>query len=89
MPAEALEEGKPRVYKLQGEVTRQKIALTNDFAQAGERYHSLSKTDQEHLVDNLIADLKSIDKTIRKRVVANLTKASPKLGRSVAKGLKP
>jgi catalase len=88
IPGEAPEEGKPRVYKLEGEVTRRKIGLTNDFAQAGERYLSLSKMDQEHLVDNLIADLTNIDTPIRKRVIENLTKASPELGKSVAKGLK-
>jgi catalase len=89
IPREAPEEGKPRVYKLEGEVTRRKIGLANDFAQAGERYLSFSKMDQEHLVDNLIADLTNIDTPIRKRVVENLTKASPELGKSVAKGLKP
>ena len=88
MPKEAAEEGTPRVYRLEGEVGRQKISLTNDFAQAGERYRSLSKMDQEHLVDNLIADLMHIDKPIQQRVIENLTKADPKLGRSVAEGLK-
>jgi catalase len=88
MPGEAPEEGTPRVYRLEGEVTRRKISITNDFAQAGERYRSLSKMDQEHLLDNLIADLMHIDKAIQQRVVENLTKADPELGRSVAKGLK-
>ncbi|MBM2824667.1 MAG: catalase [Dehalococcoidales bacterium] len=88
MPEEAREEGKSRVYQLEGEVTRQKISLTNDFAQAGEKYHSLSKMDQEHLIDNLIADLVHIDKPIQKRVIDNLTRADSALGRSVAKGLK-
>ena len=87
MPGEALEEGTPRVYRIEGEVTRQKISKTNDFEQAGERYLSLSKMDQEHLVDNLIADLMHIDKPIQQRVIENLTKADPELGRSVAKGL--
>jgi len=80
--------GSSRVYQMEGEVTRQKISITNDFAQAGERYRSLSKIDQEHLVDNLIADLMHIDKPIQKRVAENLTKANPELGKSVAKGLK-
>jgi len=88
MPKEAHEEGKSRVYQLEGEVTRQKIGLTNDFAQAGERYHSLSKMDREHMIDNLIADLMHIDKAIQKRVIENLTKADSALGRSVARGLK-
>ncbi|MBA7554088.1 Catalase [subsurface metagenome] len=80
--------GTPREYRIEGEVTRQKISKTNDFAQAGERYRSLSKIDQEHLVDNLVADLMHIDKPIQQRVVENLTKADPELGRSVAEGLK-
>ena len=88
MPKEAHEEGKSRVYQLEGEVTRRKIGLTNDFSQAGERYHSLSKMDQEHLIDNLVADLMHIAKPIRERMIDNLTKADSALGRSVASGLK-
>jgi catalase len=88
MPKESPGEGTPRVYRLEGEVTRRKISITNDFAQAGERYRSLSKMDQEHLVDNLIADLMHIDKPIQKRVIENLTKADPELGRSVGEGLR-
>jgi len=78
-----------REYQMEGEVTRQKISITNDFAQAGERYRSLSKIDQEHLVDNLITDLMHIDKPIQKRVIENLTNANKELGRAVAEGLKP
>jgi catalase len=88
LPKEAPGKGKSRVYQLEGEVTRQKISLTNDFAQAGERYRSLSKMDREHLMDNLTADLMNISKQIQRRVIENLTKADPKLGHSVAKGLK-
>jgi catalase len=87
-PGEAPEEGKPRKYWLEGEAMRRKISKTNDFAQAGERYRSLSKMDREHLVDNLTADLMNIDKPIKQRVIDNLTRADPELGKSVAKGLK-
>jgi catalase len=78
----------PYVYRVEGEVTRKKIRKTNDFQQAGEKYRSLSKMDQEHLIDNLITDLMQIDKPIRQRVIENLTKADPELGKSVAEGLK-
>ncbi len=44
--------------------------------------------DQEHLVDNLVADLMHIDNPIQQRVIDNLTKADPELGRYVAEGLK-
>jgi len=88
MPKEVAEAGKPRIYELKGEVGRRKINLTNDFAQAGERYHSLNKMDREHLLDNLIADLMHIDKPIQKRMIDNLTKADAALGRFVERGLK-
>jgi catalase len=87
MPKEA-PVGAYRVYRVEGEVTRRKISITNDFEQAGERCRSLSKMDQEHLADNLIADLMHIDKPIQQRVIENLTQADPELGGSVAKGLK-
>ncbi len=86
-PREALSD-KPYMHSIEGEVTRQKIRLTDDFTQAGERYRSLSKMDQEHLVDNLTADLLSIDRPIQQQVVENLTNADPELGRLVAEGLK-
>ncbi|MCX6685107.1 MAG: catalase [Methanoregula sp.] len=70
-----------------GEV-RQKIALTNDFQQAGERYRSLSKKDQDHLVDNIVDPLSHAKKEVQKRMVENLTKADANLGKRVAKGLK-
>ena len=60
----------------------------HDFQQAGEKYRSMSKMDQEHLIDNLVADLTPINKQIQQRVITNLIKADPDLGKSVAKGLK-
>ena len=70
-----------------GEV-RQKIALTNDFQQAGERYRSLSKKDQDHLVDNIVDPLGHAKIEIQKRMVENLKKADAELGKRVAQGLK-
>jgi len=87
VPGEALA-GNPYVHRIEGEVTRQKIRLTDDFTQGGDRYQSLSKMDQEHLVDNLVADLMNIDRPIQQRVVENLTNADPEFGRLVAEGLK-
>jgi catalase len=75
-------------YSIRGKVIRQKISLTNDFQQAGERYRSLSKVDQEHLIDNIVDSLEKADKPIQKRMVENLTKADPELGRKLRKGLK-
>ena len=75
-------------YNSKGKVMRQKISLTNDFQQAGERYRSLSKVDQEHLVDNIADSLGKADRPIQQRMVANLKKADPELGKRVAKALR-
>ena len=87
MPNEALATATTHAH-LDGDMGRQKISLTNDFKQAGERYRSLSKVDQDHLVDNIVDSLGHADKPIQKRMVENLTKADPELGKRVAKCLK-
>lgn len=71
-----------------GEMLRQKIGVTNDFEQAGGRYRSLGKIDRDHLIDNIIDSLGKADKPIQRRMVENLTKADPELGKRVARGLK-
>lgn len=73
---------------LKGNIGRQKISLTNDFKQAGQRYRSLSKLDQNHLIDNIVDSLGKADKPIQQRMVNNLAKADPELGKRVAKGLR-
>ena len=73
---------------IEGVEMRKKIALTNDFLQAGERYRSLSSKDQEHLVDNIVDSLKHAKKEIQKRMVENLKKADIDLGNRVKKGMK-
>jgi catalase len=73
---------------LDGDIGRQRINLTNDFKQAGERYRSLSKKDQDHLVDNIADPLGHAEKPIQKRMVENLSKADPELGKRVANALR-
>jgi catalase len=73
---------------LEGDVVRKKIGLTNDFQQAGERYRSLSKIDQDHLVDNIVDSLGKANKPIQQRMVANLAKADSEIGKRVAAGLR-
>ncbi len=70
-----------------GSFVREKIAKANDFQQPGERYRSLSKTEQDHLVDNIVDSLGHANKEIQKRMVDNLTKADKELGQRVGKGL--
>ncbi|MEW6066812.1 MAG: catalase [Nitrospirota bacterium] len=73
---------------VEGDIRRQKINLTNDFEQAGERYRLLSKVDQDHLVDNIVDSLGKADKPIQQRMIENLTKADSGFGKRVADRLK-
>jgi catalase len=75
-------------YHIEGDLVRQKISVTNDFEQAGQRHRSLSKIDQDHLVDNIVDSLGKADKPIQQRMVANLTNADPEFGKRVAEGLR-
>ncbi|NMC10984.1 MAG: catalase [Methanothrix sp.] len=76
------------VYHLEGDVMRRKISRTGDFEQAGQRYRSLGKIDQDHLVDNIVDSLGKANLPIQRRMVENLSKADHELGMRVAKGLK-
>mgnify|MGYP005851934123 CR=1 FL=1 len=73
---------------IHGDIGRRKIRLTNDFTQAGERYRSLSKVDQDHLVGNIVDSLSHAAIPIQKRMVENLRKADAEFGERVAKDLK-
>ena len=50
---------------LKGNIGRKKIMLNNDFKQAGQGYGSLSKLDQNHLIDNIVDSLGKADKPIQ------------------------
>jgi len=86
-PKEATTSGKPYARQIEGKLTRQKISKTNDFQQAGERYRSMSKSDRDSLVGNLVVDLMHIDKEIKKRIIHNLSSADSQLGKLVSEGL--
>lgn len=76
------------VHRVEGEVIQRKISLTNDFGQAGEKYRSLNKTDQDHLIENIVDSLRKADKPIQERMLSNFTKADLEFGRRIANGLK-
>jgi catalase len=75
-------------FTLSGKVIQQKIGLTNDFQQAGERYRALSKVDQDHLVENIVDSLGKADKPIQMRMIGNLKKADAELGKRIIMALK-
>ncbi len=69
-------------------IMQQSISKTNDFAQAGEFYRSLSKVDQDHLIANLSGDLGQVtDKNIQKKMVTYFYRADKDYGMRVAQAL--
>jgi catalase len=87
MPSEAPLTGTPAVYHVEDNIVRQKITLTGDYTQAGERYRSLGKLDQDHLVDNIVDSLGQANKPIQQRMVDHFAQADSELGKRVAMGL--
>lgn len=85
--AEAAPAGKPYTPYIQGPLVRQKIARTNDFAQAGERYRTFSDAERDELIRNLVTQLGVCNPDIQARMVGYFTQADPDYGRRVAEGL--
>lgn len=70
----------PSSEPLAGNVVRMKIAVTNDFQQAGERFRSLSAEEQQRLVPNLAFDMKGVQGATQKRMLCHFARADFKLG---------
>lgn len=85
-PKEAPEykESEPR---LDGHVTRQKIAKTDDFTQAGERYLRYTPEERTNLVKNLAGDMSGVDEQIKLRMICNFFRANVEFGSRVAQAL--
>ena len=76
------------VTHVEGVMEQRRLELTNDFEQAGERYRSLDKVGQNHLVGNIVDSLGNAQKPIQKRMLKNLASADPGFGKRVASALK-
>ena len=66
------------------EVLRSEIPVPDNFTQAGERYLALSPVWQDHLADNLAADLAAVSAETQSVVLGYLHSASAELGQRVA-----
>jgi catalase len=83
----------PKTYKdhtprAEGNLVKQKIERTNDFKQAGERYHMFEDWERDDLILNLVNTLSTCDKRIQDKMVELFTKCDEEYGRRVAEGLK-
>ncbi|QHT58571.1 catalase [Paenibacillus lycopersici] len=73
---------------VEGKLMRADIPKQDDFEQAGQYYRSLAPLQQDHLVDNLAADLAGISADTLAIVLGYLSKASPLLGDRVTERIR-
>ncbi|MBL1705045.1 catalase, partial [Klebsiella pneumoniae] len=59
----------------------------NDFKQAGERYRSFSKEEQDNLIANLTNDLKDVNERTKLLAVCNFFRADQEYGMRLAQSL--
>jgi catalase len=69
---------------VEGRLVRSEIPNPDNFTQAGQYYKSLPPTQQEHLVENLAADLSGISSEIQRIVLTYLFQASQELANRVS-----
>lgn len=72
---------------LNGHIGREKIAKTDDFTQAGELYRSFRAEEKDHLISNLVNDLKQTPEQIQLRAICNFFRADKEYGIRLAEGL--
>ncbi|MBU3100289.1 MULTISPECIES: catalase [Clostridium] len=88
LPKQSPENGIPEKTYVEGYEVRKAISKKNDYAQAGERYCSLSTIEQDHLVSNIVESLSAAIKPIQERMLVHFMKANKEFGKRIEKGLK-
>ncbi|MBP2001916.1 catalase [Paenibacillus shirakamiensis] len=74
--------------RIEGEqVTRAKIAKTDDFTQAGALYRSFTAEEKEHLIANVVQDLRQVPEPVRLRAICNFVRADIEYGMRLAREL--
>jgi catalase len=75
-------------YPLSGEAMAKPISKTNDFAQAGIFYRSLSAEQRAHLIANLAGDLGQVtNRAVKTTMISYFYQADPGYGARLAKAL--
>ncbi|MDQ3422383.1 MAG: catalase [Actinomycetota bacterium] len=83
-PEPGLDEQGPEIT---GRLTRRRIARTNDYLQAGQRYLLSEQWERDDLVNNLVTMLGQCDRPIQERMVWHLFMCEDELGQRVGDGL--
>jgi Catalase len=69
---------------VEGQLVRSELPNPDNFSQAGQRYFSLPPLEQNHLIDNLAADLSLVSPEIQSVVLGYFYQASSEFGERVA-----
>lgn len=72
---------------IEGEIVRKVIDKEENFRQAGERYRSFTKKEQDNLIHNIVMDLCMVNENIQRKMVKYFTCADKEYGTRVKKGL--
>lgn len=91
----SINDNKPYTYvkrydskeKICGVKTRKSICKTDDFKQAGDRYRSLCKEEQDHLLHNILSEMDQVDKEIKIKLAKHFTNACEEFGRRFKEGV--
>ncbi len=71
----------------EGQLVRAPIERTDNYAQAGDRYRTISQWEREDLLFNLIDALGQCDKPIQEKMVWHFAQCDDDFGRRVAEGV--
>ena len=85
--SEAARSGADHEPEVRGRLMRRKLARTNDYAQAGERFRTMPDWERDDLVTNMIDLLGQCEQQIQERMIDHFAKCDPEYGRRVAEGL--
>lgn len=72
---------------ISGRVTRERIPLTNDYQQAGQRYLLMQDWERADLVRNLVTALSQCERAVQERMVWHFLLVEDDLGLRVGEGL--
>ncbi|MGI8643624.1 MAG: catalase [Thermomicrobiales bacterium] len=77
----------PHTPYVEGEIVRQEISRTNNYAQAGQQYLAFEDWERDDLINNLVTNLKQCNPDIQERMVGHLVQCHEEYGTRVAEGL--
>jgi catalase len=73
--------------EIRGRLTRERIPLTQDYEQAGQRYQLMEQWEKDDLVENLVANISQAVREVRERMVWHFLLCDDELGLRVGEGL--